>query len=286
VVAVEPGAFGATVITDSGLVSDLISGPYVVHWKLNQTFASSDALPGVRIPNAAFPGILTTLPGRAQLDAFLERERRAKVAGETVAMPLPVNAAPAALCGPEGRSAAECLRTIPPREHGGNMDSRYLRAGAAVYLPCYVDGCGLAVGDAHYAQGDGELSGTAIEMDATVLLRAEIVRDMTLPRGPHYEGPASLLAIPSSSFYATTGLSAQALEAGKPRVRSDNLTLAARNALLAMIDHMVARYGLTREQAYIVASVAVDLRISQLVNSPNLGVSALLPTDIFFPRKP
>ena len=284
VIAVEPGAYGATVITETGLISDVITSPYFVSWALGEAYASSDSLPGVRIPKAAFPGILTTLPGAAQLNAILERERRARDEGRVVSMPSPVNALPAELCGPEGSSPDECLRTIPPREHGGNMDSRYLRAGSTVYLPCYIDGCGLAVGDAHYAQGDGELSGTAIEMDATVLLRAEIVPGMTLPRGPHYEGPASLLAIPSGKFYATTGLSVADPADGESGPRSDDLTRAARNALLAMIEHMVAEYGLTREQAYIVASVAVDLRISQLVNSPNLGVTAILPTDIFLPQ--
>ena len=62
---------------------------------------------------------------------------------------------------------------------------------------------------------------------------------------------------------------------------SDDLTLASRNALLAMIDHIVERYGYTPEQAYIIASVAVDLRIGQVVDEPNVGVSAVLPLDIF-----
>ncbi|HEY5623248.1 MAG TPA: acetamidase/formamidase family protein, partial [Gammaproteobacteria bacterium] len=62
---------------------------------------------------------------------------------------------------------------------------------------------------------------------------------------------------------------------------SKDISLAARNALLEMIDYMVANHGLTREQAYLVASVAVDLRIGQLVDAPNVGVTAILPLDIF-----
>jgi len=62
---------------------------------------------------------------------------------------------------------------------------------------------------------------------------------------------------------------------------SEDLGLAARNALLEMVDHIAATYGLTREQAYIVASVAVDLRIGQVVDAPNVGVTAILPLDIF-----
>jgi len=62
---------------------------------------------------------------------------------------------------------------------------------------------------------------------------------------------------------------------------SKDVSLAARNALLEMIDYMVGTYGLTRQQAYLVASVAVDLRIGQLVDAPNVGVTAILPLDIF-----
>jgi formamidase len=62
---------------------------------------------------------------------------------------------------------------------------------------------------------------------------------------------------------------------------SKDISLATRNALLEMIDHIVATRGLTREQAYMVASVAVDVRIGQLVDSPNVGVTAVLPLDIF-----
>ncbi|HXV78026.1 MAG TPA: acetamidase/formamidase family protein, partial [Candidatus Polarisedimenticolaceae bacterium] len=199
--------------------------------------------------------------------------------------------------GPDGSHADECLRTIPPREHGGNMDIRYLQAGVTVYLPCYVDGCGLAIGDPHYAQGDGEVSGTALEMDAVMTLVTEIVRGPEAPRlarGPHYEGPSRLLDIPSRRFYATTGFPLKRagelppdmayLESGKVAPLdnlSRDLSLAARQALLAMIDHIVAVYGYTREQAYVIASIAVDLRIGQVVDSPNFGVTAILPLDIF-----
>ena len=62
---------------------------------------------------------------------------------------------------------------------------------------------------------------------------------------------------------------------------SKDISLAARNALLEMIDYIVEEYGLTRQQAYIVASVAVDMRIGQLVDAPNVGVTAILPVDIF-----
>ena len=71
---------------------------------------------------------------------------------------------------------------------------------------------------------------------------------------------------------------------GALRNLSKDVSLAARNALLEMIDYMTETYGLTQEQAYVVASVAVDLRIGQLVDAPNVGVTALLPLDIFTGR--
>lgn len=297
-VDIEPGRFGYTSLSGLGLVADHFPDPYRVLWQLDETRAVSDDLPGVRIPNASFPGVVTVLPGAAEAAAMLEREKALAEAGGDVFLPEPINATPDEVCGPDAGTARDCLRTIPPREHGGNMDIRYLGVGVTIYLPCYVGGCGLAVGDLHYAQGDGEVSGTAIEMDATVTLTTELVKGgRTLLRGPHYEGPTRLLNIPSERFYATTGFPLK--DGGEvppdlkyltsPRIASlrnlsKDLSLAARNALLEMIDYIADTYGLTREQAYIVASVAVDLRIGQVVDAPNVGVTAVLPLDIFAAR--
>ncbi len=297
---IEPGAYGMTLITPDGLVSDAIAGPLKVRWRLNRQFAVSDALPGVRIPNASFPGVVTVLPGAAEHTRMLRREVELAAAGGTVYGPHPLYASPDSICGPAGTHKDECLRTIPPREHGGNLDIRYLGVGATLYLPCYIDGCGLAVGDVHFAQGDGEVAGTAIEMDAHVSLTTRLIKDgPELLRGAHFEGPARLLEIPSRTFYATTGMPLKPrgdvppdmAYLAAPKIAtlenlSKDLTLAARNALLEMIDHIQRAYGLTREQAYIVASVAVDLRIGQVVDAPNVVVTAILPTDIFQADRP
>jgi formamidase len=294
---IVPGPWAWSIITGSGLVSDVIPGPIYVRWKLGRNVATSDDIPGVSIPDASFPGVVTVLPGKEQHAAMLSREAAVAATGATVFEPHPLHASPAGVCGPEGSHRDECLRTIPPREHGGNMDIRYLQSGVTIYLPCYIDGCGLAIGDLHYAQGDGEVSGTALEMDATVTLTVDVLKDgPRLDRGPHYEGPTTLLDIPSRRFYATTGFPLKAEGDVPPRMEylgskkvaelrnlSDDLTLASRNALLAMIDHIVDTYGYTRQQAYIIASVAVDLRIGQVVDEPNVGVSAVLPLDIFEP---
>ena len=293
---IAPGPFGYTSVSPIGFVSDHIRGTFRALWRLNRTVAVSDDLPGVRIPNASFPGIVTVLPGPAELDAMLSREAELRNVGGAGFPPHPLHASPAAVCGPSGSHPSECLRTLPPREHGGNLDIRYLQVGVTLYLPCYVEGCGLAIGDPHFAQGDGEVSGTAIEMDADFTVTTRLITDgPDLLRGPHFEGPARVLDIPSRRFYATTGFPLKAAGTVPPDMRylgaserigglrnlSKDVSLAARNALVEMIDYMVATYGLTPEQAYVVASVAVDLRIGQLVDAPNVGVTALLPLDIF-----
>lgn len=293
---IEPGPFGFTlVLVPFGFASDANFEPMRVTWRLSRKEAVSDGLPGVRIPYAAFPGIVTVLPGPVELAAILKREQALADAGGSVNLPLPTLAEPAEVCGPEGTHRDECLRTIPPREHGGNFDIRYLSNGVTIYLPCQIDGCGLAVGDLHFAQGDGEVAGTAIEMDAKVTLTTRLINDgPKLKRGPHYEGPARLLNIPSGRFYATTGFPIKRagevppdmvyLESAKVAELENlsmDISLAARNALLEMVDYISETYGYTREQAYIIASVAVDLRIGQLVDAPNVVVSAILPLDIF-----
>jgi formamidase len=291
--SIDPGPWGKTWVGAGGFIADLYPGGFSATWKLTSQFATSTDIPGVRIPNSAFPGVITTLPDQALVDRALAREAAIAEIGARVFLPAPINATPDAICGPDGTRKEQCLRTIPPREHGGNMDIRYMRPGVTIYLPCMIDGCGLAIGDVHFAQGDGEVSGTAIEMDSTVTLKAEILAESPAS-GVSYSGPASVLAIPSERFFATTGLPLKA-EGDVPtdmdyldssvvaRLESlpDDIALAARNALVAMIDHLVAEYGYTPEQAYIICSVAVDLRIGQLVDAPNVGATAILPLDIF-----
>jgi formamidase len=298
--ALEPDDVGWTEAGPFGFAGDQFGndGRFIV-WRITNDYATSDALPGVRIPNASFPGVVTTLPGEELLAEVLARETRLLESGGAVMNPDPDEAEPAALCGMEGTKPLECLRTIPPREHGGNMDIRYITTGTTVYLPCYIDGCGLAVGDFHYAQGDGEVAGTAIEMGGRMTVTARVVEDPpNLSRGPHYEGPASVLRIPSERFYAVTGfplkekgsVPADLAYLDSPKIAglanlSSDINLAARNALAAMIDYIMSEYGYDQTQAYMIASIAVDMRIGQLVDVPNVGVTAILPLDIFIGRE-
>jgi acetamidase/formamidase len=158
------------------------------------------------------------------------------------------------------------LSTIPPRTNGGNMDIRHLQPGATLYLPVLAPGALFSTGDVHFAMGDGEVTGTGIEMNADVTLRFNLLKGQTIP-GPQLRTNGQPLSIPGPA-YATTGFD--------PDVRE-----AARIALRAMLDHMQHEYSLTRPEAYILASVVVDLKISQIVDRPNWTVTAYLPLGIF-----
>jgi formamidase len=173
------------------------------------------------------------------------------------------------------------LRTIPPRENGGNFDVKQLTKGSKLMLPVAVPGALFSVGDGHFAQGDGEVCVTAVEMGATVAVRFQVrkgaaAKPMRAPRFAH----AGYFAAPEwaapQHFIATMGMPIRDDGVNE----GENLTLACRNALLNMIDLLQER-GWSREQAYVICSVAVDLRISNVVDVPNYVVSALLPEAIF-----
>lgn len=293
---IEPDPYGYTVIAPGfGFLRDRFPDPYIANWSLDRTAAVTAEIPQVTIPFAPFTGSIGVLPGDPELETFLSREAELAEVGGIALTPLPTGALPADLCGPEGTDSDRCIRTIPPRENGGNMDVKQMQVGTTILLPCFVDGCGLFIGDVHYAQGDGEVSGTAIEMGANVTVSTEVRKGLGAQvKSPQFEGEDQLKALAPESFYATTGIPIKAAGEIPPyhtyldtetieplRNLSEDLTLAARNALIDLVDYMVANHGLTPEQAYVVASVAADLRIGQLVDVPNYIVSAVLPLTIF-----
>ena len=295
-VDIEPDEYGYTVIVPGfGFLRDIYTKPYLVNWKASRTHAVSDQMPGVKVPYEAFMGSVGVLPGEPETEAWLKRETALGSAGGVALPPQPTGALPSAVCGPDGSHKDKCLRTIPPRENGGNMDVQQMQVGTTLLLPCFIDGCGLFVGDVHYAQGDGEVSGTAIEMGATVTVRTEIRKGQgSAITGPEVEGGAQIKNMEPSKFYQTIGLPIKkAGEVPAPHTYlesekiknlenlSEDLTLAARNALIKMIDYIQREHGLTAEQAYILASVAVDLRVGQVVDVPNYVVTAVLNLDVF-----
>jgi formamidase len=228
--------------------------------------------------------------------AWLERETRLGSAGGIALPPQPTGAMPAAVCGPNGTHKNECLRTIPPRENGGNMDVKQMVVGTTLLLPCYVDGCGLFIGDVHYAQGDGEVAGTAVEIGAEVTVRTEIRKGMgsIIKSGPHFEGGSQIKALEPDRFYATVGYPIKEAGVALPYTTyldskkltplsnlSEDLTAAARASLIEMIGWLVDTKGYTPQQAYVITSVACDLRIGNLVDVPNYAVSTICPLEIF-----
>jgi formamidase len=295
-VDIEPDQYGYTVIVPGfGFLRDVFTEPFLVSWKLDRQAATSEQMPGVRVPMAAFMGSVGVLPGEAEVETWLAREAALGAAGGAALPPEPIGALPAAVCGPEGSDKDECLRTIPPRENGGNMDVQQMQVGTTLLLPCFVDGCGLFVGDVHYAQGDGEVSGTAIEMGARVTLTTEILKgEGENVTSPQFSGRDELKDIAPERFHATVGyplkakgeIPAQHAYLGGETITdlenlNEDLTLAARNALIDMIGYIERVHGLSREQAYILSSVAVDLVIGQVVDVPNYTVSAILDLEVF-----
>ena len=146
----------------AGFLRDLFPDPFVAHWSMKEGWATSQDLPGVRIPNGSFMGTAGIAPSRAQLEAWTAREadlvRRGGIA-------FPPDAEDAV---PEGAIAAEGLRTIPPRENCGNVDAKQLTKGSRLLIPVNVPGALYSAGDGHFAQGDSECCITAIEMAETV----------------------------------------------------------------------------------------------------------------------
>ena len=152
----------------------------------------------------AFMGTVGVLPGKPEIDKWLKREKALADAGGAALTPQPVDALPADICGTNGTAKDECVRTVPPRENGGNLDTKETVVGTTLLFPCFVDGCGLFAGDVHFAQGGGEVCGTAIEMGARVTMSAKVVPGMaSLLSTMHFEGGAQLKQLAPSSFYAS-----------------------------------------------------------------------------------
>jgi formamidase len=168
------------------------------------------------------------------------------------------------------------LRTIPPRENGGNLDLKQFVPGARVFLPVYNPGALVSLGDAHFAQGDGETCGTAIEMRARMHLRFHVRRG--LARDGVLPWPVFATATTSPPEGRRLGVVGLCVE--NDRNYSQDLTVAARQAVSSLIG-LLGRAGYSPEQAYVIASVAADLHVGQVVDVPNVSVTALLPLDIF-----
>jgi len=206
-------------------------------------------------------GWTANIPGFGLLaDRFTEPAlRSSRIANGSIELFTGMRMASVPMIGTIGVAPAEAgaFSVVPPTRYGGNMDIRHVGAGAMLYLPVAVDGALLSLGDGHAAQGDGEVCGTAIETTALATLRISLERDRHLP--------APMLLTDARSqrtgrAFATTGI-------------GPDLMAAARDATSAMIAEIVRRTKLSEVDAYMLASVAGDLKISEVVDVPNWVVS-------------
>ncbi len=271
----EPVAFSA-IIPGLGFLRDVMTEPFLVHWQIRDGWATSAEIPGVRIPGGPFMGVSGVAPSADKLAEWTAREQRVIDKGGLAFPPDATGAVPTGACGLAG------LRTLPPRENGGNFDVKQLTKGSKLFLPVFKEGGLFSTGDGHFAQGDGEVCVTAVEMGATAVVRFKVhkgladTRKFTSPvfsRTSYFIDPR--YAVPER-FLGVMGMPIN--QDGE--IEAENLTLACRNAVLNMMELLQER-GFSRQQAYVICSVAVDLRISNVVDVPNYVVSALLPEAIF-----
>jgi acetamidase/formamidase len=176
-------------------------------------------------------------------------------------------------CGVMGVAPAEDgeFRTRPPGPFGGNMDVRELCTGATLYLPVFNPGALFSAGDAHAAQGDGEVCINGIECPAEVSLRFHVHRHQPLS-GPLLESAESRSPDAPADAWIVVESDPDAMQ-------------AARRATERLVDLLVGRWSFTPIHAYLLCSVTMKLRISQVVNEPMITVSAALPKCVLPTRK-
>jgi len=162
--------------------------------------------------------------------------------------------------------------TIPPYETGGNIDCKYITVGSTLYLPIKVAGALFSCGDGHAAQGDGEVCGTAIETPMKATIKLTVEKGKNWVQSPHY-----------TSAPVLEGLYAKRLERGEYAALGidPDLREASRKALRGLIAWLVGEKGLNKTDAYILASVAADLKIAEAVDMPNYAVACSLPLSVF-----
>jgi acetamidase/formamidase len=175
-------------------------------------------------------------------------------------------------CGVMGVAQTEPgeFRTRPPGNFGGNMDVRELCSGAKLYLPVFVPGALFSAGDAHAAQGDGEVCINGIECPASVTLRFHLHKQRQLTSPLIESSDDSTPALENSSEWIVVEFSPDALA-------------AARAATSRMIDLLVKGWGFREVHAYILCSVAMHLRLSQVVNEPIITVAAAIAKSVLPP---
>lgn len=151
------------------------------------------------------------------------------------------------------------LSTIPPRANGGNMDDPNMVEGTTVYFPVFVEGALFSIGDAHAVQGMGEVSGTAVESPMRFVFELKLLKGQKpYLNEPQYE---------TDDYYAVTAF-------------GTTIDAATKKAVKYMIEYLVNEHGLTEEDAYILCSLAGDLKIAEVVDVPNMLVTMHISKEV------
>ena len=254
-------------------------------WDIKGMYTSSRHVPGVNFAGLVHPGLIGCLPDPKLLATWNKREIEFIAANphhETGVANPPFE--PTAHMGKlkgdaRHKAASEAARTVPPREHGGNMDIKDLSRGSKIYFPVYVPGAGLSMGDLHFSQGDGEITFCgAIEMAGWLHLKVEVIKD-----GMSKYGIKSPIFKPSpikpnyTDYLIFDGISVD--EHGQQHYL--DVGVAYRQACLASIEYL-KKFGYSGEQAYsILGTAPVQGHISGVVDVPNACATLWIPTEIF-----
>jgi acetamidase/formamidase len=153
----------------------------------------------------------------------------------------------------------EMLTTIPPRANGGNMDDPHMTEGTTVYFPVFVEGALFSIGDCHSVQGAGEVCGTGVETPMRIIYEVNVIKGKRYLKEPQYE---------TDTYYAVTAF-------------ATTLDEAAKKAMTYMVDYLEAEHGLNRTEAYVLCSLAGDLKIAEVVDAPHMLVSVHISKKIF-----
>ena len=153
------------------------------------------------------------------------------------------------------------MNSNPPSHHAGNMDNKELVAGTTLYVPLFVKGGLLEIGDGHAAQGDGEVDQTAIETNLKGRVQLVVRKDMKLD-WPRIETPTHWIVMGTDT----------------------SLTVATKTAIREMVKFLQEKEGITQQQAYQAASMAADLHITELVDG-NVGVHMMIAKKYLASKK-
>ncbi|WVZ68715.1 hypothetical protein U9M48_017620 [Paspalum notatum var. saurae] len=252
-------------------------------WYFEGIYAYSPQIPGVRFPGLTHPGLVGTAPSVELLNIWNEREKRLSETSEETIKLCEIQEGSAEW----HRIANEAARTIPGRENGGNCDIKNLGRGSKVYLPVFVEGANLSMGDMHFSQGDGEISLCgAIEMSGFLELKCEIIRggmkEYLTPVGPTPLHVSPIFEIGPveprfSEWLVFEGISVD--EHGRQHFL--DASVAYKRAVLNAIEYL-SRFGYSKEQVYVLLSCCpCEGRISGIVDSPNAMTTIAIPTAIF-----